>query len=130
MTVWSRGIGDGAVEVGDGGPHKIFRRAHLHVGELDVGGVRMRRVRNFGIGAQQEGRDHYHDDDQHHAEYDWKPTGVAVVSRRRGRGLKQASHGAIVLSRIGEDFRGRASSGIGAVLTDFQKQIRTGEFNR
>ena len=48
------GIGDGAVKVGDGGADKVFCRAHLQVGEFEVGGVGMGRVRNFGIGAQQE----------------------------------------------------------------------------
>ncbi len=52
----------------------------------------MRSVGNLGVSAQHEGRDHYHDDHERDTEHDRKPVGIAVLRRRGGRGLEQASH--------------------------------------
>lgn len=88
------GVGESAVEIGNAGADEILRSAHLEVGNLQIGGVRMRCSGAFGFAAQKESDDSDHDHDRRYAQKNGAP--IRLARRGSRRWLNQTTHGGIV----------------------------------
>src|ERR1700733_4008931 len=84
-------VGEGSVDVADGGSDKVFGSAHFEIGELKAGGVGRRSGRSFGLVAKKKREDDSNCDDNRDSNGDGAPAGIRLFGYRSW--LNQATHG-------------------------------------
>src|SRR5580700_75349 len=92
------GIGDGAIDIADGGSNKVFGGAHLEIGELEAGSVGRRSGGSLGLAAKKKREDDGDRNDDRHGHSDGAPAGIRLFGYRSW--LDQAAHEGIVLCRL------------------------------